>query len=142
MRKIIFTLFLFVLFQIGCNAQKIDRDFLIGKWKLCTSFDKKELRENCDNENLDFRYQFKRDMTWTLGWGFIVNGVEQSPINGTWELKGKTLIYVEKSPQKNINKSKIKKIKYLDDNSFLSVGREGRMWIFSPKVYSFYYRVD
>jgi hypothetical protein len=121
-------IFIGLLSSIGYSQSS--QHIIIGEWRTCLVIGKKRTPD-CDSSNL---YQFKEDYCYAQ----IQNRPEKHVSEGVWNYTNKSLT-INRNDDGNCKfYPYILKVKWIDNDSFYTVGREGFL---GSKVYQYYFRL-
>lgn len=103
---------------------------IIGDWKTCYVIGSKKAPD-CDSSNL---YKFKMDYNYV----HTQNRTKKYVTEGVWNCTNKKLKIDPNDDENSTYYPYSVKIKWIDNNTFYTVGREGFL---GPKVYHYYFRL-
>ena len=109
---------------------------LDGTWNSCVT--NKYSREFSCVESKN-KYEFFDDGTYSETRKKNIEGSLLTTVMGTWSLSGNVLTLKENDSESHKPQSRVKKIKWLNNNLFYFWGREGKH---GPKMYTYFQRVS
>ncbi len=121
-------IFIGLLSSIGYSQSS--QQNILGEWRTCLVIGKKKIPD-CDSSNL---YQFREGNSYAQ----ISERPEKHVSEGVWNYTNRSLTIDRNDEGNSISYPYVLKIKWIDNDSFYTVGREGFL---GSKVYQYYFRL-
>jgi hypothetical protein len=136
MKIIIKIIILNCLFYHSIYGQSIDSNAtIVGKWAVCWSSKFNEYK--CDST---LKYEFFDNGSYIEHRKNICDGQKFNNVPGKWTIKDNKLIWRnDKYCKSLITKEGTEEIKWIDENVFYMVGREGKL---GRIIYTYFVRIE